>query len=290
MVELNSELDRGITAVGTLPFEGEPTMQVDVIGLQSMRQRRSSQWRATESTNIRTISVSHDSFDALALAEKRLSRARRENHDLRQSNDRLTRALTAALQRETAAHHIAHHDGLTGLPNRLSLMKRLQLGIAAAVRQQHQLALLFIDLDGFKAVNDRFGHSAGDKLLQVVAARITACVRGDDIASRFGGDEFVVLLSNVNDAVTTAGIATKIREHIGRRYSIDGEEINVTASIGIALYPHDGEHCTALLSRADASMYRSKSARLSSVNNINSDVLVGEEQSRAYVRRRTDGR
>jgi diguanylate cyclase (GGDEF)-like protein len=160
-----------------------------------------------------------------------------------------------------AAVRVAHHDSLTGLPNRLLLIRRLQRGIASAFQRQHQLALLFIDLDGFKVVNDRFGHAIADRLLTIVAARFVACVRTGDLACRYGGDEFIALLTNLKDAAVAVGIAEKIREHLGQRYMIDGNEVHITASIGVAVYPADGERYDALLNCADAAMYRDKAAR-----------------------------
>lgn len=198
---------------------------------------------------------------ALAIAKQQLDVFRRENKNLKATNERLASALADATVRGTEAYRIAHHDELTGLPNRLALMERLRQAISDACGRQHQLALLFIDLDGFKVVNDGHGHTTGDKLLTAAAGRIATCVREDDIACRYGGDEFVVVLSNVSDASVAAGVAETIRVHIGQSYSIDGKEFRVSASIGLAMYPNDGDRSDALLSYADASMYRSKSRR-----------------------------
>jgi diguanylate cyclase (GGDEF)-like protein len=125
------------------------------------------------------------------------------------------------------------------------------------------LALLFIDLDGFKIVNDRFGHTVADRLLSAVGARIAASVRAEDLACRYGGDEFIALLADVDDAAVASNVSEKIRKHIGESYSIDGVEIHITASIGLALYPADGQRYDALLNRADAAMYRDKADRRS---------------------------
>jgi diguanylate cyclase len=202
-----------------------------------------------------------DALLELAVAEKRLLGALRENESLKSSNDHLMQALEDASRRAVAAQRVAQHDGLTGLPNRLLLIKRLQLAIKNASQRHRQLALLFIDLDGFKIVNDRFGHRAADRLLSAVGARIAASVRDDDIACRYGGDEFVALLSNLSDGALAVSIVEKIRRHIGEPYSIDGMEIHIGASIGLAVYPSDGERYDALLNRADAAMYRDKAAR-----------------------------
>ena len=193
--------------------------------------------------------------------EQQLRQLGRENELLKLGNEQLTRALAEATAQRGEAQRMAHHDGLTGLPNRLLLMERLQEGIADCFAQQRQMALMFIDLDGFKIVNDRYGHSTGDKLLTVVATRIASCVRSEDIACRYGGDEFVVMLNNVGEATVAVGVADQIRNRIDGRYWIEGQEIQVSASIGLALYPADGDQWDALLSCADASMYRNKLER-----------------------------
>lgn len=201
-----------------------------------------------------------DALGALAAVEEQLCGVRRSNQRLRMSNARLMQALAAAKVRETEARRLAHHDDLTGLPNRLLLGQRLRHEIEQAFQGKRQLALLFIDIDGFKTVNDRLGHAAGDKLLTLVASRITACVRADDIVCRYGGDEFVVLLPGIQDAAIAAAIVETIRERIDGHYEAGDQGIHISASIGLALYPTDGEHCDALLDCADAAMYRSKDA------------------------------
>jgi diguanylate cyclase (GGDEF)-like protein len=129
---------------------------------------------------------------ALAIA-KRLFKALHDNESLRISNDKLMHTLDDAARLAVAAQRVAHHDRLTGLPNRLLLIKRLQLAIKSAAERHRQLALLFIDLDGFKVVNDRFGHTMADRLLSGVAARITSASGVTTSPGRYGGDEFVVL-------------------------------------------------------------------------------------------------
>lgn len=197
----------------------------------------------------------------LTAVEEQLRTARRENECLRARNQRLARALVDVAERRSAAHHLAHHDVLTGLPNRLHLMQRLRECIAEAFQRQRQFAVLFIDLDRFKFVNDQLGHTVGDKLLTIVGLRILAAIRAEDIACRYGGDEFVVLLSGIGDAAVVGSIAEKIRERIDGCYGIDDNEVRITASIGLALYPAHGDHSDALLRHADASMYRCKAER-----------------------------
>ena len=202
-----------------------------------------------------------DALIGLAIAERRLFGALRENKSLKLKNEHLMQALEEASRRAVAAQRVAHHDGLTGLPNRLLLIKRLQQAIRHAAERHRQLALLFIDLDGFKIVNDRYGHTVADRLLSAVGGRIAASVRAEDIACRYGGDEFIALISNLDDAAIAGSIAKKIRMHIDESYSIDGMNIHIGASIGLAVYPDDGERYDVLLRHADAAMFRDKAAR-----------------------------
>ena len=190
--------------------------------------------------------------------EQQLQAALEENRNLRAANEQLAQALADITQERIHAQHMAHHDGLTGLPNRQLLMQRLQDGIAESFAHKRLLALMFIDIDGFKVVNDSHGHSAGDKLLAVLATRIASAVRADDLACRYGGDEFVVILSDISEAAVAARVAEDIRKHVNGLYSIDGQELQISASIGYALYPTDGDQWDSLLSSADASMYRDK--------------------------------
>ncbi|MEX0735021.1 MAG: GGDEF domain-containing protein [Steroidobacteraceae bacterium] len=221
-----------------------------------------------------------DALRDLALAEQRLFDALRENESLKSNNEHLMQALDEASRRAVAAQRVAHHDRLTGLPNRLLLIKRLQLAIKSAAQRHRQLALLFIDLDGFKIVNDRYGHTVADRLLSAVGARITAGVRVEDIACRYGGDEFIALLWNLDDAAIAGNIAAKIRKHIGESYSIDGMEIHVGASIGLAVYPDDGESYDALLRHADAAMFRDKATHraISTLCEIRGGSSVGNQE------------
>ena len=216
---------------------------------------------ARSSRGRRASDAPHEEQLTFSAVEEKLRAANRENLILKSRNRQLARALADASRRGTAAHHLAHHDALTGLPNRLSLMTRLRDSISIASNGESQIALLFIDLDDFKEVNDRLGHTVGDKLLTVVAHRLVAAIRVDDIACRYGGDEFVVLMSQIRDSKLVDSIAEKIRERIDGCYGIDNNEVCISASIGFALYPTHGEHCDALLQYADASMYRSKAAR-----------------------------
>jgi diguanylate cyclase (GGDEF)-like protein/PAS domain S-box-containing protein len=159
--------------------------------------------------------------------------------------------------------HLAQHDILTGLPNRLLLTDRLDRAIAAARRHGVSLAVLFLDLDGFKRINDSLGHATGDRMLQSVARRLAAGVRDSDTVSRHGGDEFIVLLSEVVCAEDAMFSADKLLAAIAVPHRIDGQALQVTASVGISLYPADGTDPEILLQQADLALLRAKAHRRS---------------------------
>ncbi|MHA4870976.1 bifunctional diguanylate cyclase/phosphodiesterase [Duganella sp. PWIR1] len=154
--------------------------------------------------------------------------------------------------------HLAHHDTLTGLPNRSLISDRLDMTIAQAQRSGGSVSVAFIDLDGFKLVNDGLGHNAGDELLKVVAERMSGCLRASDTVGRFGGDEFVLLLSETGSAIGAAQVIERVREAVLQSISLCGQEVQVSCSIGVAVYPHDGADAETLLMNADAAMYRAK--------------------------------
>lgn len=165
-------------------------------------------------------------------------------------------SMTRALSLKMA--HLAQHDSLTDLPNRIVLNDRLAQALALARRHQQMLALLFLDLDRFKSVNDSLGHAIGDRLLQSVAERLLACVRSSDTVSRQGGDEFVILLSEVACPADAAVSAEKILLALSMPLRIDQRDLHLTASIGIVTYPDDGMEAETLLKHADLAMYRAK--------------------------------
>ena len=154
--------------------------------------------------------------------------------------------------------HMAHHDALTGLPNRALLRDRIQQAIAQAHRAGSQLAVLFIDLDRFKTINDSLGHQLGDRLLQSVGSRILVCVREGDTVARVGGDEFVIVIPGVASAGDASTVAGKILEVLGHPFHLHGNDLHVAASIGIALYPGDGTDAETLMRNADTAMYHAK--------------------------------
>ncbi len=159
---------------------------------------------------------------------------------------------------EDQLRHQAYHDSLTNLPNRKLFSDRLIQSLEWAAINNQILAVLFIDLDGFKQINDTLGHDSGDLLLKEVARRLIACLRGSDTVARLGGDEFTVILPAIPREQDVASVADKIMSTLGEPFAIAGDSIHVTASIGISLYPFNGEDADTLIKRADAAMYRSK--------------------------------
>ena len=160
--------------------------------------------------------------------------------------------------RRSELEHLARHDALTGLPNRALFDDRMAVALAAARRDDGRLALLFVDVDHFKPINDRLGHVVGDRVLEGVAARIRQCIRESDTAARVGGDEFVVLLPGIASTADAARVADKIRAAIDRPFVIDGHALAVSVSMGLAHYPQDGTDATTLARHADRAMYRDK--------------------------------
>jgi diguanylate cyclase (GGDEF)-like protein/PAS domain S-box-containing protein len=163
-----------------------------------------------------------------------------------------------ALETSRQMSHLAQHDPLTGLPNRLLLQDRLTEAIALGHRRKKQVAVLFLDLDGFKGVNDSLGHATGDGVLKSVAARLTGALRLSDTVGRHGGDEFVVVLSEIERAGDATKVACKLLVVANAPHRIGAEDVAVTASVGVAVYPHHGQTADALITNADAAMYRAK--------------------------------
>ncbi|MFL6696303.1 MAG: putative bifunctional diguanylate cyclase/phosphodiesterase, partial [Vitreoscilla sp.] len=152
----------------------------------------------------------------------------------------------------------AYHDSLTGLPNRTMLMDRLGQALAQAQRLDQQAAVLFIDLDRFKLVNDSLGHPVGDRLLQEIARRLRATLRDADTVARVGGDEFQVVVCNVGGATGAARIAEKLMRTLGEPFTLEGQELHVTASLGVSLFTRDGDSGELLLKYADIALYEAK--------------------------------
>jgi diguanylate cyclase (GGDEF)-like protein len=195
----------------------------------------------------------------------------------------ISSVLTTALQRidsEARLSYLAQFDPLTSLPNRALLADRFAQMIAQAKRRQSQLAVLFIDLDGFKAVNDTLGHAGGDVLLKEVAQRLQAAVRMGDTVARISGDEFAIVLAELSQPEDAALVAQKVIEQLGKAVEIDGTEVFVTASVGIAAFPADGEDAQTLIGAADAAMYRAKKSGRTSYQFYTAEI---HRRSRARV-------
>jgi diguanylate cyclase (GGDEF)-like protein len=173
----------------------------------------------------------------------------------------LVRAIRCAIERkrgERALVHLAAHDALTGLPNRLGFVTALGRAIERSQRSGLPLSVMFVDLDGFKRVNDALGHATGDRLLRLVAERLSRCLREGDTIARLGGDEFVVLADGLMTDEDSAIVAGRLCAAVAQPFDIEGNEANISASVGVALYPSDGNEVECLLRAADQAMYRAK--------------------------------
>ena len=168
--------------------------------------------------------------------------------------------ITESKKAEERIRHLATHDVLTGLPNRALGMDRLSQALAMARRNVAMTALVFVDLDGFKGINDTHGHEAGDRVLKEVAGRLSSCVRETDTVARFGGDEFLLVLTAITDKSTVTAVVEKVLDSLSRSFAVDGRVTPLGASIGVALYPGDGETPEELFRRADRAMYAAKAA------------------------------
>jgi diguanylate cyclase (GGDEF)-like protein len=186
-----------------------------------------------------------------AAAIRKIGMLRKLNRTLKEEIKLLTDALAKA-------NRCAFHDDLTGLPNRRLLKDHFEMATARAARKHNHVALLFIDLDGFKNINDSIGHLAADSLLQQVAGRLVSCIRSYDTACRYGGDEFVVLLPHIDRREQAIAAQSKIAARLAMPYIVGRKPLRMTASSGLALYPFDGKDCTELLKVADYAMYYRK--------------------------------
>lgn len=159
---------------------------------------------------------------------------------------------------EARIQFLAHHDTLTGLPNRVLLMDRLEFILASARRREAKVGILFLDLDNFKTVNDSLGHAAGDALLRLTASRIESSIRSVDVVSRLSGDEFLVVLPDLEDEQSPVAVAEKLLAAVSEPVALEGQSLSVSPSIGIAVYPRDGTSADTLIRNADAAMYLAK--------------------------------
>jgi len=185
-------------------------------------------------------------------------RVTQRTQELETANEELEAAKAEAESVAVRMQYHAHHDSLTGLPNRILLNDRLITAMSHARRRRDILALLFLDLDRFKIINDSLGHAVGDQLLRMVARRLKNCLREEDTIARLGGDEFMVLLPSIRDSSDAGKIGNKIVKALIEPISCDGHELHITTSVGVSLYPYDGTDAETLIKHADISMYRAK--------------------------------
>ena len=218
---------------------------------------------------------------ALAVSRRETKAACREIESLRNDNSRLKLELVSLARSEATARAFGYQDDLTGLPNRRLLKDRLGQALARSSRHDTRVMLLLLDLDDFKRINDSLGHAAGDHVLRMVAQRLSEGIRSADTACRYGGDEFVVMLPDVEDTKVAARIAEKLLGTLGTPYVIGEIEIRMTASIGTVVYPDDGGTCVELLRKADISLYRAKNGR-GKVSILNVSEYDGAQISSAY--------
>jgi diguanylate cyclase len=181
-----------------------------------------------------------------------------ERRQLEQQLSESDAALSRSRTELRKAHHSALHDATTGLPNLTLFNDRLRVALAQAQRHAWRLAVMFIDLDGFKVVNDSYGHEAGDRVLRTVARRLENVVRRGDTVSRRSGDEFLFLMLEAKDEANVVALANRIIAELNQPCDIDGANVEVKASVGLALYPEDGHTTAELLEHADAAMYAAK--------------------------------
>jgi diguanylate cyclase (GGDEF)-like protein len=181
-------------------------------------------------------------------------------NDLRKTLLRLQQEILRVKDSEASFTHLAQHDALTNLPNRLLIRDRMEQAIGRARRDDEQVALLFLDLDNFKTINDSLGHAAGDELLQEVARRLKETVRDIDTVSRQGGDEFLMVLADVADLAAVSSVAALVQQKLAQPFALKGMQIVTSISIGISLFPGDGDDFDTLLKHADMAMYQAKSA------------------------------
>ncbi len=241
------------------------------------------------------ITAARASRESLEASRDALERAVGERTvELRDANERLQAEIADRRQAESRAQHLADHDALTGLPNRRLLEDRLTQALALSQRNREQTAVMFVDLDRFKVINDSLGHTAGDAVLKEISGRLVKQLRVVDTICRIGGDEFIVVLPEIKRPSDAANVAAKILETVLNPCHVEGRELRLSASIGISVFPDDGRDAATLIRNADAAMYHAKetgranyqffteqmnqaaSRRLALENDLRQAVLKGE--------------
>ena len=210
---------------------------------------------------IEDVSERRQAVERLQLLNEELEqRVRERTEELARANHKLKQEVDERLQAEERARHLSLHDALTGLPNRRLLQDRLAQSMAQARREGWQVAVMYLDLDRFKNINDTLGHAVGDDVLREMARRLTATLRDSDTVSRVGGDEFVIVLPHAQVETDIAPIAAKLMAQLSEPCKISDRELRVTPSIGVSVFPDDGDDPVKLLSYADAAMYHAKAS------------------------------
>ncbi len=200
----------------------------------------------------------HTLIKAVNECRRQIKSAQRQIAILIERNIGLQKTLSEITQREAKIRYLAYHDELTGLPNRSLLLDRFGQAMAQAQRNRKPIALLLLDLNEFKRVNDTLGHTSGDKLLQAVALRLSKVIRGADTACRYGGDEFVIMLPEADNTAFANALIMEIQRRLNEPYIIDRYTIQLGVSVGIAIYPRDGQTLYDLMQQADVAMYQNK--------------------------------
>ncbi len=237
-------------------------LQSTNIGAQLISPRDTDYLEFFFSKNLQDMPVHHENFWVTKSWEKKLIAWSNCILDDEDGNPEYVLGtgidITEQRRMQERIEHMAMHDGLTGLPNRNLLQDRLEVAIAGSSRTGKKIGLLFLDLDGFKAINDNYGHKSGDELLKEVSRRLKQTVRASDTIARFGGDEFVVLLPDINSLQDAKKVAQNISREVSQPYSIQSCEHKLGVSIGISIYPDDAHNPEDLLRLADMAMYRVK--------------------------------
>jgi len=199
------------------------------------------------------------------------------------------RDITERRRIEDAIRHLAYHDVLTGLPNRILFTDRMVLAIAQAKRYQKTMAVMMLDLDRFKLINDTRGHHIGDQLLQAVGNRLNRTLREEDTVARLGGDEFMILLQEIKEPESSCYVARKIVSAFAKPFLCEGEDLATSASVGIAVYPEDGDDMDTLMRHADMAMYQAKSTGRNTYCRYSADLTPngGETEAGGGARERT---
>src|SRR5476649_2944177 len=207
------------------------------------------------------ITARREAADAVSRARDEMEvRVLERTAELAGANALLQGEIVERRQAEARVHHMAYHDSLTGLPNRVLLSDRLDRAMLAAQRSGRRLAVMFLDLDRFKTINDSLGHLTGDQLLKEVASRLCRAVRASDTVARLGGDEFVVLVPGIRDVDEATAVAQKIIDALGEPFPLEARTLHITPSIGVCIYPDDGDDVETLMRHAAAAMYRAKAS------------------------------